>query len=55
MSHDDAAYEPRAGAPAALLRVDQVPGLVQKLSAKGLCKIVTQVMAGACLHSMHEP
>ncbi len=55
MGHDDAAYESRAGSPAALLWVHQVPGLIQKLRSKGLCKIVTQIMTGARLRPMHNP
>ena len=54
MSHDDAADEARAGAPAALLRVHQVTRLVQELRPKGLGKVVAQVMAGARLHSSNE-
>ena len=53
MSHDDAADESRAGAPAALLRVHQVARLVQELGAKGLCKVVAQIMAGAGLRAAH--
>ena len=50
MGHDDAADEARAGAPAALLRVHQVPCLIQELRPKGPGKVVAQVMAGARLH-----
>ena len=51
MCHDDAADEARAGSPAALLWVHQVPGLIQELSAESLCKVVTQVVTGACLRT----
>ncbi len=49
MCHDDATNESRAGPPAALLRVHKVPLLVQELGAKGPRKVVSQIVAGACL------
>ena len=55
MSHDDAAYESCACSPAALLRVHQVPGLVQELRSKGLCKVVAQVVTGARLRTTRSP
>lgn len=55
MSHDDAANQSRAGPPAALLRVHQVPLLVQELGTKGPRKVVTQVVAGACLYRVTWP
>lgn len=45
MSHDDAADEARARAPAALARVHQLAGLVQELRAERARKVVAQVVA----------
>ena len=61
MSHDDAANESRTGSPAALLRVHQIPSLVQELSAERFRKVVPQVVTGTrlrtcmcALSSMHS-
>lgn len=51
MRHDDAANEARGRAPAGLLHVDQRARLVQEARAERLCKVVPQLVTGACLRA----